>query len=206
MKIIDIHSHKIDEVRNDTIYNLLYPANNQLNDNLYYSIGIHPWYIPDTINWADFISIAQKENVLAIGEVGLDKIKGKPIDTQYSIFMKQALIAEDIGKPIIIHMVKTQAYILKAYKEVKPKQPWIVHGFRGNNTQAEQLLKHNISISIGEKFNNTLKEVDKKHLFIETDNSDVSIESILKNFSGKIQIDEKKIERDILTNTRRIFI
>lgn len=177
MEFIDIHTHNKD--RN----NLL----SILNSNEYIagrkiSIGIHPWDISS--DWKEhFATIrinAFKKNVCAIGECGIDKLKSPAgEELQKEVFKAHAMLAEEAKKPLIIHCVKGFDTIISLRKEITPEQPWIIHGFRGKPQQAEQLIKNGFYISYGEKFNSeSLKNTPIERLFIESDESETSIEEI----------------------------
>ena len=87
MKLIDIHTHNANCDKHSSIFN-----SNGYIDNKKISIGIHPWDI-DT-SWENQFTIikevASKENVCAIGECGIDKLKS-PANTelQKEIFRQQ---------------------------------------------------------------------------------------------------------------------
>lgn len=202
MNILDIHSHNLCNKRVDTIYNLIYP--NFSLDNLSYSLGIHPWYIPKDINWTDFIDKASNNNILAIGEVGIDKLQSNSsLERQIEVFRKQVEIAESVAKPVIIHMVKSIDYILSIKRKINPQQPWIIHGFRGKPEQANLLNKHNIYFSIGEKYN--LDSIDINRLLVETDESTIAIEDVIKRVAKDFNLREQELINTIKKNVNTIF-
>ena len=204
MNIIDIHSHKKEEKRLDTIYNLSFPSIQDYNTELNFSVGIHPWNIPTEIDWNFFRKVSNKKNILAIGEIGIDNLKSNNAIPQADVFYKQLLIAEEVKKPVIIHMVKSLEEIIKIYKLIKPKQPWIIHGFRGKPEQANQLIRLGFILSFGEKYNyKTINSIT--NILAESDNSDLDIETILSNIAIDKNIEIKKLINEIESNTKRIF-
>lgn len=146
------------------------------------SMGIHPWNISS--DWEKQFAIiranACKENVCAIGECGTDKLKSPANEElQQEVFRAHATLAEEAGKPLIIHCVKGIDTIIALRKEISPKQAWIIHGFRGKPQQAEQLIKNGFYISFGDKFNiDSVKATPLERLFIESDESKKSIDKI----------------------------
>lgn len=183
----DIHSHN-NEIDENKIINLNYY--DDVPNTGYYSIGIHPWQTSDMgINDIDSaIKIleekAKKDNVAAIGECGIDKMRGGSEEIQKYAFERQIELSEKLCKPLIIHAVRSYDIILSIKKEINPGQQWIIHGFRGKPELAKQLLSKNIGLSYGEKFNKESVEVTPKTLlFSETDQSILDIETIRKRLS-----------------------
>jgi TatD DNase family protein len=80
------------------------------NFNLYLALGVHP-YQPqtDTLNEAYDLIQMHKNDIAAVGEIGLDyfyneaKEEGPARDLQKEIFRKQLALAKEINKPVIIH-------------------------------------------------------------------------------------------------------
>lgn len=201
--IIDIHSHLDSKQREDTIYNIIYPTETSKNIGNY-SLGIHPWYIPQNINWSDFHLEAQKETILAIGEAGIDNIYSNAPNVQIEVFKQQAIIAHELQKPLIIHLVKSQAEIIKIHQLLKPSNPWIIHGFRGKPEQAKQFLQHQILLSFGEKYNpKTLTQYFCG--LIETDDATISIENVLDKVAIDLDLEKEQLYQLIKERTNTIF-
>ena len=177
MEFIDIHTHNKESNNLSSILN-----SNEYIAGRKISIGIHPWDISS--DWKEYFATirinAFKKNVCAIGECGIDKLKSPAgEELQKEVFKAHAMLAEEAKKPLIIHCVKGFDTIISLRKEITPEQPWIIHGFRGKPQQAEQLIKNGFYISYGEKFNSeSLKNTPKERLFIESDESEKSIEEI----------------------------
>ncbi|MBR5455665.1 MAG: TatD family hydrolase [Bacteroidaceae bacterium] len=175
MDFLDIHTH--DAGRENAILNCsTYTAGRNI------SVGIHPWEISE--NWErQFMEIermAAECNVIAIGECGIDNIKSTAnIDTQTEVFKAHALLAEKGGKPLIIHCVKSLDRIIALHRDIKPIQPWIIHGFRGKPQQALQLVNAGLHISLGEHFNlKSAEAIPVGRLFVESDESQLPINRI----------------------------
>ncbi|MDU1892117.1 MAG: TatD family hydrolase [Dysgonomonas sp.] len=141
------------------------------------SCGIHPWDSSNSdieINLLE--NIIKEDNVLAIGEVGLDKLKGPDMEIQYQTFRSQIELAIQVDKPLIIHCVKAWEELIALHKEYKTDIPWIIHGYRGNVEQTKQLSRLGFKFSIGEKYNKeALHLIPQNSIFCETDMSELSI-------------------------------
>lgn len=177
--ICDIHTHRGD-IHANAIITTTPQSFNPMECRLY-SVGIHPWesnnISDNTINLLKDISTHQQ--VVAIGECGIDRLRGTCIDIQKDIFEQHILLSEQLHKPLIIHAVKSVDIILSLYNQYKPTQSWIVHGYRGNKTTAKQLLDRGIELSFGEKFNEeTVASTPLDRLWIESDESTTDIKEI----------------------------
>ena len=106
-----------------------------------------------------------------IGECGLDKLRSHlDIDEQIILFAEMARIAEQLGKPVIIHCVKAFSELLAVHKQINPSVPWIIHGFRGKPQLMQQLLAKGMYISFGIKFNaESLSLCPTDKILFETD-------------------------------------
>lgn len=177
---IDIHTH---HTTIDTPAIISLSANEYTPNIRACSIGIHPWHI--TADWQRQMekirSIASSENVLMIGECGLDKVKSSAsMQEQEVVFRQHIDLSEQVGKPLIIHSVKAFDRLMAIRKEAAPRQTWILHGFRGKPLQAHQILSHGIELSFGLHFNpeSLLQAYTARAAWFETDDSNTSIAEV----------------------------
>ena len=142
MVYYDIHTHHLPVHPEDAaIVNSLVPTFD-VGTGLFRSVGIHPWYIYNVEEQlAELKRQVSFPDVVAIGETGLDKGAEAPLDCQREIFRASASFAENAGIFLIIHCVKAWDELIASKKELKPRVPWIIHGFRGNATLAGQLIR-----------------------------------------------------------------
>ena len=158
-----------------------------------YSIGLHPWDVwdePTPEQWSRLEKLAELPQVVAIGECGIDKLRGAPLFLQMIVFHRHILISEKVGKPLIIHNVKAHDQIVGLRKQLHPKQCWVVHGFRGKPTVAKMLTDAGIYLSFGEYFNaDTLVEMPTEMILAETDESPRTIQQIIASLSASIGYD-----------------
>lgn len=147
-----------------------------------FSIGIHPWHTFDINIEKEIIVLketANLKNVIAIGECGLDKLKGNSMEKQIEIFKAQAILANEVGKPLIIHCVKAFPEIIKLHKQINPVVPWIIHNFNKKEDIAKQLTDLGFILSFGQSLINKNYPAVKafsllpgKTFFLETDEAD----------------------------------
>lgn len=204
-RIDDIHTHV--SALKSAIQNVL-PTEFKPNPGFYYSVGIHPWHIDSHSReqWKLLESAARHAQVLAIGETGLDNLRGPCRNEQMIHFDEHIRISEELAKPLIIHSVRTWQDIIHIHKYNKPTQPWIIHGFRGKPQIAEQLVKTGIYISFGEKYQEeSLKIIPLTHLFIETDESISTIEELYKKAAAIRQCETGLLHKSVQENIFKTF-
>lgn len=173
---IDIHTHT-PHPDHEAIVNIT--PRQDFGDNQRYSVGIHPWdaAIVTDSDWQRLTAMAADPRCVAIGECGLDTkhksdtdTPAAPLSVQETIFRRQIQLAESVAKPLIIHCVGAIDTLLKIKRETNPKQPWILHGFRGKPQQAQQLTAHGLILSLGLRHNPAVPgAIPATHLLHETD-------------------------------------
>ena len=202
---IDIHTHPFNNETDTVTVQNIYPGEGfaAFAGRNFYSVGLHPWHIKSCEqNNAQLRMIeeaAEFNHVIFIGECGLDKKSETDFDEQNRVFEAQAFIAERYKKPLIIHCVKAFNEILELNKKMRPKMPWIMHGYNGNIQTTKQLEKYGIMFSFGENlFKSDSKAIESykylpvEKIFFETDEFDGEVEKMylqgakLKNISVEI--------------------
>ena len=210
----NIHSHFL--IENDAIGIKNSSTNfSDFTTAKYCSIGIHPWYIKEKIVEQELFYIQQNSianNVLAIGECGLDKLSEVDFQLQKNMFIAQLKISEQVKKPVIIHCVKAFDELIKIKKELNLTVPLIVHGYNNNKQIAEQLIKNGFYISFGKALlkpnSNAVKVISKipmDKLFLETDDEDVSIKCIFEVASALLIVNKDELKEKIFSNFIKTF-
>lgn len=199
--ILDIHTHH-PAPQPEAVVSVSPDMFNPIEGQLY-SVGIHPWLtcgeIPDEL-WEKLEEAARHPQVVAIGECGIDLVKGGPLYKQMLVMKRQIELSEELGKPLVIHCVHAHDIVIGLKKDLKPTQNWLVHGFRGKPTIARMLTDAGIWLSFGATFNDkSVGMVPSGMLLAETDESEVSIEDVITKLSVLSGRDVKsEIERDSL--------
>ena len=179
------------------------------NRSLYASVGIHPWTLTKEnadIQWNALHESIKDKRIVAIGECGLDKLKGPSMELQTAVFKQEAALAESCSLPLIIHCVNAFNELIQLKKEISPRQSWIIHGFRGKLPLALDCIRHGFYLSIGSHFQeNTLKTIPLDRLFIETDESEESIGSIYQRVAETKGISQQEQLEAINKNVREVF-
>lgn len=204
--LINIHTHHFQNQGIEII-------NKEDNPNTYdlFSYGIHPWNADKWIELAThFLTETSKENCLAIGEIGLDKLKGPSIHEQIEVFKAQIAISEQQQFPVIIHCVKAWNEIKQLKQQLKPQQAWIYHGFE-KAALVEDVVNSTTYLSFGAaivtniKLQEALLKVPLNLLFLETDTADCSILTLYEFVSKLKNIPLQELEISIEQNFKRVF-
>lgn len=204
--ITDVHSHSVNSGEVNTIYNVRInddPMSLPHGPRLYFSVGIHPWDVAGfQPAWLDKLNmLLNYQQVVAIGECGLDKNSEAPMNAQMEVFERQIILSEITRKPLIIHCVGCFNELMELQHKHSPSQPWIIHGFRGKPELAQQLLKAGFYLSYGDKFNaESVALTPPDRLLMETDDSGLEIEAIAEALRGYL-----KCSAEALTAVSTLF-
>ncbi|GAB4279100.1 MAG: TatD family hydrolase [Methylomicrobium sp.] len=214
---IDIHSHR-EKSRNGTVIISIDMSEiaSRGPRHGFYSVGIHPWFIGRQDCAESLLKIeraASDSRMLAVGECGLDTLTGIPLVEQEKIFAAQIELAERCGKPLLIHCVRAFNELLRIKTSLKPTQPWIIHGFNNKASIASRLLERGCYLSLGKALlhpeSNAAKIlpiVPEDRFFLETDDSDVSIESVYRAATNLRQCSLSELQQVIENNFNRVFL
>lgn len=115
---------------------------------VYAAVGFHP----EELTRIDVDIPALKnlitERVVAIGEIGLDYYWNKENkEKQKDGFIRQILLAKELGLPVIVHDREAHGDTLEILKEYKPKG--VLHCFSGSAEMAKEIIKLGMYIGVG---------------------------------------------------------
>jgi TatD DNase family protein len=157
---MDFHTHNLQAdmpaIINIPLEWITHPEQAQLRHGATYSVGIHPWWTEhqQCEAWTQNLEAwAGHPQITAIGECGIDKVRGADLNTQIDVFKQHILLSEHHQKPLTIHCVRAFDIIMNLKKEMRPTQRWTIHGFRGKPTLAQQLLNAGFYLSFGKRYN-----------------------------------------------------
>jgi TatD DNase family protein len=208
MDFFDIHTHTLTHPESEILSQspLQFPIDKRL---IHASIGIHPWLLTEENANSQQKSLQKQissPTVIAIGESGLDKLQGPSMHIQTSVLKQQIILSETYSLPLILHCVKAFNELIQLKKEMKPQQPWIIHGFRGKETLATDCIHHGFYLSFGEYFQkNALKTTPLEKLFIETDESKKNIKTIYQTIADARGISLNELNDCIKKNVKKVF-
>jgi TatD DNase family protein len=209
----NLHIHQSSKQGNTEIVNV-YPWEYHENDK-YMSIGIHPWYIDEQRLAEDLKTIENQMSnpkFMAIGECGLDKRIEIPFTLQEEIFKQQLQLAQQYKKPVIIHCVNAYQEVMVLKKSLKITIPLIIHGFSKGLTLANDLIANGFYLSFGkylllnDDLGQVLKLLPLDKCFLETDNSQFSLDEIYDKASEILNIDKNNLIERQKNNFEKVFL
>lgn len=136
---------------------LLHPEAFTARRGVMYSVGLHPWQTDTPLLSRQLLDrlpawLAHPQ-VVAVGECGLDALRGADLKVQTEYLTEQLAWAEEYGLPVVLHVVRAFDRVLQLRKRLRPHTPWTVHGFRGKPALAQQLLRAGFDLSFGKRYN-----------------------------------------------------
>lgn len=150
---------------------------------LYATVGVHPHDArhANQAALAELGQLLQQEEVVAVGEIGLDYYRDlSPRDQQRQAFEAQWALAQQVDKPVVIHSRKAHQDMLSMLGEWTngTTKPWgVMHCFSGDSEMAAQLVEWGFFIGIdgpvtfrnAQQLVEVVREIDLAHLLVETD-------------------------------------
>jgi TatD DNase family protein len=153
----------------------------QEHDFISAAVGIHP-HDAKTINEETYSllrELAADNNVVAIGEIGLDFYRNLSLrKTQTHHFREQLRLAREVSLPVIIHDREAHQEVLKILQEEKAEtMGGVIHCFSGDWGMAKACLDMGFYISIpgtitfkkSEDYHKLVRDLPRDRMLVETD-------------------------------------
>jgi len=209
---INIHTHHSPLHNQWAIFNLLKDFEAIPASGLY-SAGLHPWYLSkETVDEnLELLNYALlKNNVLAVGECGLDTVCDTDYALQQQCFRQQVQFANQHQKPLIIHCVKAFDDVLRILKEEQAAVPVIFHGYHKSKELAQQLVKIGYYLSFGKHIlqpvtATVFHSIPLNHVFLETDAAEITIDTLYTTAASIKQLSVAALEEEITANAEKLF-
>ena len=209
MPCFDIHTHRVVPCQEQAIVSYSVGTESIGEKVVFASVGIHPWYLMEAdanLLLKQLEQQLQDDRVVALGEAGLDRLRGCPLDVQISVFRHEVALAEEYGLPMVIHCVRAFNELIQLKKELRPRQPWIIHGFRGKEGVVLDLLRHDCYLSFGARFQEeAVRAVPLERLFIETDEAPESIGDVCRSIAQVRGVSPEELAEAVNKNVREVF-
>ena len=167
----------------------------------------------------------ENDNVIAVGEIGLDYYNGKENrKNQMELFEKMLELGKKHNLPVIVHSRKAMqdTYdILKKYDAAGS-----MHSYQGSPEMAENFIKLGFYIGIGgtithpnnKKARKTLNKIGLEHVLLETDspymppeekrgeeNTSLNLKYIIGKIAQELDIEEEEVIETTTVNAKRLF-
>lgn len=152
-------------------------------ENVYASVGVHPHdaKLYDVDAEAKLVALAKSSSkVVAWGEIGLDYYYDhSPREVQHSVFVRQLLIARELGLPVIIHSRDADDDTRGILSRECPYEGFrgVMHCFGGSAEMAKAMINlgfmisfaGNVTFKKAENLREAARVVPLESLLIETD-------------------------------------
>lgn len=169
-------------------------------------LGIHPTYIKETtekeINEAIKEIKNQKDNIVAIGETGLDyhwiKEPGAR-EKQKILFKKLISLAKEIGKPLVIHSWDATAETINILEQEGMKNKKVLMHLLSDRKVIQKVIDNNWFVSIGpgikksKDIRKIARDIPLNKILLETDSPWFQQEDQEYGIPNNVKIPAKKI-------------
>lgn len=205
-KFLDFHTHSLQRKDSPNITEIVSLHLGKEKEHELFTIGKHPWWTISILTSAEkqeLLQLLSLKKCLAMGEMGLDKLKGEPMEIQIEIFKELLNIAVETEKPVIIHCVRAFDKLIKLKRTYPKIKNWCVHGFSRHAELAKQLIHEGFYISlmpvkeITQKYIELVEYLPSEKFFLETDSMpNTKIEDIYLQVARirKISVEELKLQ------------
>lgn len=212
---IDFHTHRLRrQDRSDIAEIVSIHMEQEERAHEFYTIGKHPWWTEKTLSEEE-ISLFQQhlssEKCLAMGEMGLDKLKGPKMEIQINVLRSQLDVAQEMNVSVIIHCVKAYDQLLQIKKEYPEIKKWCIHGYSRHATLAKQLIAQGFHLSImpmkpSDKYTNLLQSLPREKFFLETDSMpNILIENLYLQAAKVLGISVEALKAQMAENANNFF-
>lgn len=154
---------------------------------LRFALGLHPYFLnsyqPKHLKTLGELIESNAEQIVALGEIGLDHAIDVERDVQLDIFCRQLALANEYSLPVILHHRKSHNDLIRVLKKERFLNGGIVHAFSGSLQQAMAYVALGFKIGVGgtityERANKTrdaIRQLPLSSLVLETDSPDMPL-------------------------------
>lgn len=195
------------------------------------TLGIHPHDADklDGETLSAFRTLAEREKVIAIGEIGLDYYYDlSPRDVQREAFARQIALADECGLPMCLHVRDAYGDCLALLKENEGKLSHgvLLHCYSGSPEMVKEFSRFDAYFAFGGAitFKNARKNVEslslvpRDRLLVETDcpymtpvpyrgrtNFPRYVSLVADKVAEVLSLSREEVEEITTTNTKRLF-
>ena len=249
MRLIDTHCHLdiaafdadrdevVQQAKENGVESIIVPAidfvrwDNLLDicsryEGVYPALGLHPVFIEEhkQKHLEALPKYIEQYKPIAVGEIGLDFfVKELDKEKQIEFVTQQLEIAKQFGLPVILHVRKAHAEMIKLLEQAKVKGG-ICHAFNGDKAQAYKYIDLNFKLGFGGmityersvKLRKLATELPIESIVLETDapdmpvlqhqgerNSPAYLPDVFETLSGLRKIKDALLEKELYLNSNK---
>lgn len=217
--LLDFHTHnRSTKVNPEALASYSFSDINTCPTGQLFTFGVHPWDTDTPLigNWSEtqLLLELQSPNCMALGEIGLDRLRGAAIKEQIDILQQQLDIGKRVKKPVVLHCVR-------AWGELRPllrdfPYPKAIHGFRGNMGVLKELVDDGWYISLAAQTfwgaietknlpQRGLSLIPYDRLLLETDDTGVPILEVYQAAARYLECPVEQLQERVVANIRRFI-
>lgn len=146
--------------------------------NIYGTLGYHPSEVDNEIDFRLIEENMNNQKIVGIGEIGLDYHESKENkEKQKELFIKQIELAHKYNKCIVVHSREADMDTYEILKKYAKGLKIDIHCFSSSLEMAKEYIKLGCVLGIGGvitfkngvKLKEVVKNIDLKHIMLETD-------------------------------------
>lgn len=200
-------------VSDDTVLSFSLCDPTEIPTNVYFTIALHPWDSarPDAEQLIEekLPTLLTHPRCLALGECGLDRLRGATLPVQVELLAQQLSMAKDAQKPLVVHCVRAWSELLTQVQRCGFAGKKAVHGFNGSLALLKQLLAHDWYISVGLDSRGTLPRaacgIPLDRILLETDASNTPIKDVYKALAKLHGLPLETTQKVVQRNAKAFF-
>lgn len=169
--------------------------------------GIHPW---EAAGRSASELLPLPRGTQAIGETGLDLLRGAPYDEQLRLLREQLDLAGRLELPVVLHCVRAFEPLMAELRPLRLRAV-LFHGFVGSPRQALRAAERGYFLSFGERMFRSPRTLDAlralplDRIFCETDDAAVPIGEIYRRTAAARGIDPETLATALWENYERLI-
>lgn len=212
---IDFHTHRLRQNHRNDVQEIVSIHLGKECERHFYTVGKHPWWTNEVLSPSEIEQFKQHfehKNCLAMGEMGLDKLKGVEINQQIDILNSQLDLAAEFNLPVIIHCVRAYHHIQQIKKQYPSIKKWCIHGYPRHFELANQLINQGFYLSImpvrtvTETYRNLILNLPLNRFFLETDSMpNADIVQIYEQVADILLMSIEELKKQMAQNVNEFF-
>lgn len=154
-------------------------------EHIFPALGIHPCFSDGFAQKEELAQWVARfcQQLVAIGECGLDRRFKDTIERQKEVFIYQLQLAQQFSLPVTIHSVRMNDEVYSILKRYPLSCGGVIHAFQGSLIQAKHFIELGFKLGIGgaitwprgENLRSVIAQIGVQHLVLETDSPDMPI-------------------------------
>lgn len=147
------------------------------------SLEFHPWNVTENFTQLPRFFLENAPRAAALGECGIDHLRGAPFAVQMRALEAIAELAETLKKPLVIHSVRGDNEVFAVLKNFSGNV--LFHGFCHAVRRLDALLEKGYFVSLApyawrkKELASRLKNDDFNRIGFETDDTGLSIDAVV---------------------------